>query len=215
MKDCFWSLYNSVDDVRIDGIRTPQLAALLRTLDHRLVSEWLTWQEGTTEWKRASEAIAELKIAVAPPPPSPSTNELTIDPESEEKVAAEHSFLRHEVDETDIIDPSDQPANGAKGTSDGRQNPRFDMKLKVFLSVGAKVLANETVNISVGGMKLAHPLPADLSGIHDVTLVNGPTELGLRCRVLKGAHETEPTRLLIEHCNRMDILREWIHARRN
>ncbi|MEK7356519.1 MAG: hypothetical protein AAB250_08720, partial [Bdellovibrionota bacterium] len=54
------------------------------------------------------------------------------------------------------------------------------------------------------------PLPANLTGSFDVTLIKGSVELSMRCRAVKSEQETEITRLLIEKCNRMDLLRTWL-----
>ncbi|MES2964292.1 MAG: PilZ domain-containing protein, partial [Bdellovibrionota bacterium] len=102
------------------------------------------------------------------------------------------------------------PLKKKDGQNDERANPRFLLNLKVFINVEGRVITNTTVNISVGGMKLRHALPADLGGSFDVTLIRGNLELSMRCRAMKNAEEKEVTRLLIEHCNRLDVLRTWL-----
>ncbi|MES2963289.1 MAG: hypothetical protein V4760_05320, partial [Bdellovibrionota bacterium] len=57
MKDCFWSIYNSIDDTRVDGLRTVQLRSLMRTIAKGSLEEWLVWEEGTNDWRRASEIL--------------------------------------------------------------------------------------------------------------------------------------------------------------
>lgn len=200
VKDCYWSLYNVVDDTRVDGLRTAQLKSLMRTIARSSLDEWLVWEEDTPDWKRASEVV-ELLIG---PPPSETTATKTakVDaPDPTEKIPPKNVLL-HETDQ-DEIPQGPVPA-------DERKNPRFLVAFKVFINVEGRVLTNTTVNVSVGGMKLRHPLPNDLLGSFDVTLINGPVELGMRCRALKNHNEKDVTRLLIEHCNRLDLLRTWL-----
>jgi hypothetical protein len=199
MTDCFWSVYNADDEVRIDGLRTVQVQSLLKTLSGPSggIDAWLVWQEGTEEWKPAkvvhSTLVKETTLKKMPPiPPAvKGPNKLT------EETAI---FKSNSIDELTAGDSD----------LDSRMSPRFLRKLGVTVLLNGQTLANETVNVSVTGLKLKHPLPKDAPSIVNLKLHRDGHTLELICRRLRQGNERSLDRLMIESCTKADVLRSWI-----
>ncbi|MES2856629.1 MAG: PilZ domain-containing protein, partial [Bdellovibrionota bacterium] len=98
-----------------------------------------------------------------------------------------------------------------KVKTDVRMSPRFLIAFKAFITYEGRVMKNETLNVSVGGMKLKNPLDRDAEGTVEVLLMHNNQELNMTCKILKDeGSAVGASRLLIEKCNRLDILRNWI-----
>lgn len=207
MKDCFWSLYNTVDDTRVDGLKTLQVKTLMRTFARGTLDEWLVWEENTPDWRRASEVVDHFLGSA-----SAAVAEATATAEPTSAGTATHKFPPEATGTKTEKVLSDATSGSIRGPNypDERKSPRFLVAFKIFINAQGRVITNTTENVSVGGMRLRHALPKDITGSFDVTVFLGNEELSMRCRVVKNASEKEAKRLLIEHCNRLDLLRTWL-----
>lgn len=52
--DCYWSLFNSHDQSRFDGLRTAHARSIVGSIPKDQVVHWLAWKEGTAEWAALS-----------------------------------------------------------------------------------------------------------------------------------------------------------------
>lgn len=211
LPDCFWSLYNTTDEIRVDGLRTLQIQALLRCLARSSIQEWLVWQEGTSNWTHASEILERIdgyKASHRLPPTPPPVNSKTQGPFIDLRDATN---VFPPSGKTDGSEEDDAPSGAASNLpSDQRTTPRFELQLKAFINFNGRMIPNETANISVGGLKFRDPLPNEIENVFDVTLMNQGIELVLRCHGIQAKDEPTLTRAMIQSCNRMDILRMWI-----
>lgn len=196
LPDCFWSLYNTTDEIRVDGLRTLQIQALLRCFARSSIQEWLVWQEGTANWQNASEVLEQIDDYTQKGPFIDIQDPAKVFPPSRKTDGSEEDESQ---DQGLIKRPSDQ-----------RTTPRFDLQLKAFVNFKGRMIPNETVNISVGGIKFRNPLPDEIENVFDVTLMNQGIELVIRCHGIQAKGEPTLTRAMIQSCNRMDILRMWI-----
>jgi hypothetical protein len=266
MEDCYWSLYHTTEQLRIDGLRTIQLQGLLYLFAKKSLQEYMVWQEGTDEWVSAESIQQRLQeasrlISIAPAPPefeaefsqSFSTAEIDLNRNILTKTSGAREITKPAVPVEAVLKPTESSpeaavakelgahaeafqavadaaatsptsANPQAATSDAngkpaeaRTSPRFLIAFQIFLTYNGRVLKNETINISVGGMRLKKPLDVDAEGSVEVTMLNQGKELNMQCKILKdeGAPGSAPvgaSRLFIEKCNRMDILRAWILA---
>ena len=212
MVDCFWSLYNSVEEVRVDGLRTVQVQALLKCLSRLSMDEWMLWQEGTDYWRPAAEVYAELqKTAGSRAPPQPPPVGAKAKPRNETVIRKiqydEDPDAESQISLVNAESPREQNAG-----ADKRISPRFTLRLRIQIMIGGKLHTNESLNISMGGIKLKHPLPEGTKGQLDVKIFNGEHEMVLRCRTLQAKGEETVTRLLIDAVPKPDVFRSWILA---
>ncbi|MES2964648.1 MAG: PilZ domain-containing protein [Bdellovibrionota bacterium] len=103
-------------------------------------------------------------------------------------------------------------ARETNNAADKRSSPRFILRLRLQMVIGGKIHQNESLNISMGGIKLKSPLPEGAKGSLDVRIFNGDHEMTLRCRTLQAKGEETCTRLLIEAVPKPDVFRAWILA---
>lgn len=186
--DLDWSIYNKNEEVRIDHLRTAQVRSLLCGLRDEIIPSWVVWEEGSETWRPARMVLPNLRgLDNAPAwpgylPPDPSASV-----------------------------PRPKPAPEVMQIwSKQRATPRYNQSLEVQIDHGGRVLANRTVNISLGGMQLEKPLSEEINEAFHVIVRKGSDELHMRCRVVETTEDGERTRLFIDHCNRINILRDWI-----
>ncbi len=210
MIDCYWSLFNTVDKVRIDGIQSKQLKILLKSFDPHAVAQWLIWQEDTTAWRPLQEIVLEIAEAAATElrafPAKPPTPPLAPLPRSSAPIP-----LTEEVTMTSQAEPQWRDDEGARiANVDKRVDARFDQKFTVIVDHEGTMYKNETVDISMGGMRLRDTLPKDLADMVQVTLINDSQKLIMVCKPVRMSEDAPVVRLMILKCARLDLLRTWI-----
>lgn len=180
--DGFWSLFQGTDQIRIDGLRLVQVHALTRAFSATGLEDWFAWHEGAKDWAPLADMVSVINGAgkLFNLPPVPP------------KIGQPQETITRSL------------------ARDGRLIPRFKMNLEALVDYKGKVIKSQTVDISLGGMKIKDPLPFPANAIVLVTLINGRAELAMRCRLVESANTPARHRLLIETCHRMDLLRRWI-----
>ena len=236
MSDSLWSIYNRAEEVRVDGLHAFQLKWLLKSFSADAFSNWLIWQEGWVDWQDLEAVVESLfpgvREQVQERPrqnslPKMQPNSGVIAEQSpltyaqyDLKATTEHTSPHPEVPqnpEASVVETSlklvDAPmpvASAPLKKEERRTNSRFQVPIKLFLNIDGSVIKNETTDISMGGMRLKTPLAKEPKGSFDVTMLHQGTELALRCRLLCNEGELPKSRLMIEKCNRIEILRTWI-----
>jgi hypothetical protein len=203
MLDCFWSLYNIKDEIRVDGLRTIQIKALLPALLKSTPDDWMVWQEGTNDWRPAgeiTEILAREKNLSNVPPMPPMIS-----------IAKEKLTYKEWAEKTQGGSPSEEREPSIR-TLDSRMSPRFLHRFKLKINFENKITDNCTLNISIGGLKIETPLSEDMSGKPvAVTLINGSNEMLLNCLVIRPRKKGDAIdRLFIVSCKSMETLRRWI-----
>jgi hypothetical protein len=235
MSDSLWSIYNRAEEVRIDGLHAYQIKALLKNFESHSFSQWLIWQEGWVDWQELETVVDSLfpgvrerQVSIRSVPKmqqnsgviaeqSPLTynsidvRSLTLDAELPQRPLVPVPKLDELVKEAqDQAKVPDRPVEAKQ--DERRANTRFLVPMKLFLHIDGGVAKNETEDISLSGMKLKSPLQKEPKGSFDVTLLYQGTELALKCKLISSADDEPRTRLMIEKCNRIDVLRGWIIA---
>ena len=200
---------------------------MLKSFSSASFSNWLIWQEGWVDWQELESVVDSLFPGVREKTDErPQFSSVpTTQPNS--GVIAEQSPLTYanyrknpEVPQPppdEIIEQSPALVEAPMPNSSSplkqqerRANSRIQLPIKVFLHIDGSVIKNETIDISLGGMKLKTPIAKAPKTSFDVTMLHQGTELALRCRLLTNDGEPTKSRLFIEKCNRIEILRSWI-----
>jgi hypothetical protein len=192
-KELLWSLYHTKAGTRVDGLTSKQVIGLLVSFSKEQRGEWLLWQEGTPEWIAAETLYSELVSKSSA--------------RQSHKQRPEDEYERTEI-ETES--ESNRRSVSRPGDIELRLRPRFRVVMRVIVTGGGHTVRSEIADISLGGMRLQSHLPPEMNGIVSVTLINKGAELPLKCHVLRNQNEQAATRLKIDSCSRMDILRQWI-----
>lgn len=191
--DLNWSLYYKVDEVRLDDVRTDQVRAILCGLREEVLPYWMVWEEGTETWRPARFVLPNLRgLEIARPWAE------TV-PAGAPSGAFDPNSGLHEIDPVTEAGPIKQ-----------RVSPRYNQTLEVVLDLDGKLLRNRTVNISMGGMLLEAPIPSGPRGPFNLIVRKDGDELHMRCRLIATRGEAAGTRLFIDHCNKLSVLRRWI-----
>lgn len=191
--DLTWSIYYKVDEVRLDGVRTDQVRAILCGMREEVLPFWMVWEEGTETWRPARTIMPNLRglETAAPWPALPPAQALAAPTDPSSRGLFE-------------IDPIAAPTSSSKQ----RGSPRQNQSLEVVLDLNGKLVTTRTVNISLGGMLLETALPHEPKTPFSVVVKKDGEELHMRCRLLPSS-EDKP-RLFIDHCNKLSLLRSWI-----
>lgn len=226
MSDSLWSIYNRAEEVRIDGLHAFQISALLESFSPDSFSSWLIWQDGWVDWQDLGKVVDSLFPGVRD-----RNTQVSSVPEMQPNsgVIAEQSPFSYGQSDTrkietlsakanpnvpeiplSLVDSLPQTSAAEIKKEERRSNLRFSVPIKLFLHIDGSVLKNETSDISLSGMRLKNAITKEPKGSFDVTLVHQGTELAARCRLLVSEGEVTRTRLHIEKCNRIEILRTWI-----
>lgn len=203
--DSFWSLFQATDHVRIDGLRINQVHALLRSFSTTGFEPWFAWYESADDWAPLSQMVELINKSgseqgLPPIATKPSANDKTI------------TYILNDQTQTNTPNtvPSPSAAITRSVSHDGRVIPRFKLVMSAVVDYRGKLVRSETVDVSLGGMRIKDPLPFPSQAIVIVTLTHQNIELVMRCRLVDSANAGPKHRLLIETCHRMDLLRKWI-----
>lgn len=227
--EIYWSLFQTKEQIRLDGLRLEQVQSVARSLSVSGIKPWFVWYEGISDWQPLElflPEISRLAVELGFAPIQLPEAEVVLVPGPEKIVEKVITKIVEKVVEK-IVEVAPKPV--AKPTAksvlpsdenektitrilseDGRLIPRMQMKLKATVDYRGKLLSTETVDISLGGMKLKETLPFPTAASVIVTLSNGKSELAMKCRVIDPPSTKQKHRLLIETCHRMDLLRQWI-----
>lgn len=224
MDDLVWSLYNQLFEIRIDDLKEDQVQALVKSMSFQALDHWLFWKEGTDEWRPLQELLPSFGdstsytglslMPLQPDPKKEKAGPADASGPASQAITDDNSTLAPRVPESpppSIADaPPERDPKALKSVVDLRQDQRVALQLKVYVVIQGHLIQNETLNVSLGGMCLKHSLPHEAEAVSHIVLINGDAELHMRCRVMKGEAASDRRRLLIEACNRPDMLRTWI-----
>lgn len=236
MSDSLWSIHNRAEEVRIDGLHAFQLKSMLKSFAPSSFSSWLIWQEGWVDWQELDAVVDSLFPGIREKKEDrihlnsvPSTSNSGVIAEQSpltyaqydlQQAAASNLSDKHpevpqppsqELEpELALVETPMPNASAPLKQEERRANNRFNVPIKVFIHIEGSVLKNETSDVSLGGMRLKTPIGKEPKGSFDVTMLHQGTELALRCRLLADEGESPKSRLFIEKCNRIEILRSWI-----
>jgi PilZ domain len=216
------------------------LKSMLKSFSPASFSNWLIWQEGWVDWQELESVVDSLFPGIREKTnerpqfhsvPSMQPNSGVIAEQSpltyvnydyrQTEVASEAQVLKNpevpQAPSTELKEESlalvEAPMPDSTAPlkqQERRANNRIQLPIKVFLHIDGSVIKNETVDVSLGGMKLKNPIGKEPKSSFDVTMLHQGVELALRCRLLTNEEEPLKSRLFIEKCNRIEILRSWI-----
>ena len=164
-----WSLYNRVEKLRVDDLRPDQVRTILLAIPPSQLSNWYACQEGDLQWV-ALESVSEFYMdSMANRQKASALPKASGDDSSNETPDFNDVILPVSRAKTNQRRPlfEDAPDNVIAGDfevksedrEDRRSSVRYPRKIEVRIVLGKKVFSTHTLNISMGGMKLAQELP--------------------------------------------------------
>ncbi len=146
-----WFLYNQRTEMRYENIEFAE--AIKRIHESKLIlTEWLAWREGMTDWAKASD-ILEFQASLT------SKMELTPIPQKIPRPVVPHKKIILEQ-ENQILRIHEQEASVSK--PERRKHQRLKLKFKIIISCNSKTFRSFTKDISLGGVLLQDPIPPEM-----------------------------------------------------
>ncbi len=208
-REYYWSLYNTAESNQLDNLRTDQVEAVYSAIPQRTLNEWLIWRDGFEVWKPfvdfpqllISLRKVEQQVHILPPQPprpvmkkAPKQSEETIQTQSDVVNLREDSQKGFDLAPGDNIKLSFEEIS----SSEERNNFRFNKDFDVRLIAGSQIYQNRTVNVSLKGMQLAHPVPAHLPSYFNVEIRHHDQMIQMVCSSVKNPDGTPTNRIKIE-----------------
>lgn len=204
-----WSLYNSVDKIQIDDLKTEQVRIVLLSIPTTRIKDWMICKKGELHWQSIlsvpefhddvrdlrgdtqtlSQEHLQPKGKSSAPPPNRRPMFEDIDLDSEETLSVMGSG-----DELDV--------------KERRSARRYQKKLKFSVVQGGKSFETETIDISMSGMSLEESLPQWAQRQFSATVsFNGHQVKLVVQRVLE---DKGGNKLKILDADHWEALRSWV-----
>ena len=229
-----WSLFNKADKQQLDQLKLEQAQVLIRIVPPSERRQWYVWKSGTSEWKPVETYPELLPIddfdssdSDLPPPPEPPSDaifsmetdediELSTEPKKPGRRSSTEPLTDKQIDvDLDMDLGTILPTNllesqGAQKVHDARGATRFRKKFKLRVDVGDAKYSLETQDISLTGIRLRQPIPIWIRGRFFVVMYKGVDKIVLECSIYTSNKKPDLSRLIIEHTDQMDVLRDWL-----
>ncbi|MCC7405724.1 MAG: PilZ domain-containing protein, partial [Bdellovibrionales bacterium] len=189
-----WCLYNSASGEELNGLTGDEVRAVVSrmTTEERLT--WLVWRDDWKTWKAVTRLSDLHKLVERPlstePPPIPK--EFRPD---EEIAAIKKLYQGNQVDtgaatEVEVMSVSEIPdlaieSEGAEFVH--RAHQRLRRAFSIVIDCNGQKFESKSVDVSVGGILLADPLPDWVFGYCTITIVKPGTKeaVQLTCSIVE------------------------------
>lgn len=151
-----WSLYNKVEKLRVDDLKTEQVRLILLSIPTAMMPNWYACQEGDLHWQLISdipefyEDVRVIKGESIPAMEEPS-------PPARKPAPPRRPLFEDVAPELLTTDPALMVDKSE--TNERRSARRYNRSLMFTVINGGKSFQSETVDISMSGMALAAELP--------------------------------------------------------
>jgi hypothetical protein len=208
-----WSMYNKVEKLRIDGLKTDHVRIILLSVPTRHMGQWYACREGDMEWRPLDE-ITEFYEDVRVYKGATANTRTKESPTTRGQKAAKPSApplkrapeerrpLFEEPPEGLLTDPG--IAMVTSKVKERRSTRRFARQLEFRVKSADKNFKCETHDISTHGLSLREPLPRWVPKTFRATL----SHAGANVRVL--CTRVSDTKLQLVDAESWDMIRQWI-----
>ncbi|HAG91208.1 MAG TPA: hypothetical protein DCL41_05020 [Bdellovibrionales bacterium] len=205
-----WSLYNTVEKIQIDDLKTEQVKIVLLSIPTSRMKDWVVLKKGTVNWQPLAvhpefyDDVNDLRGQVELNVPADPTK---ISQENKKPAPPDRRPLFEDVD-LDAEQTLSIMDAGNYSVKERRSARRQNRSLKFEVIHGGKHFETETKDISMSGMSLKDPLPEWLTKEFPAKLHLGNQVIDIRAiRARKGKSDTA---LVIVEANPWALLRTWV-----
>ncbi|MCB0407237.1 MAG: PilZ domain-containing protein [Bdellovibrionales bacterium] len=211
-KENLWCLYCISRTKLIQGLRKDEIRAVASSLPKSDLTDWMVWQEGWDLWKKLieiDELLRPISRAVQGPlpdieaqGPQTLTDSRVI---SSDNAVVERNFKDITMEDLNTIAEIPLEVLGSQSKSARksfikRNFKRYKKNMKIQITGGAgQVFTTTSIDISVGGIQLADPLPPWVVGYSQVKIVDPAKRQAIEvtCSVVEDQEPHYRTRLEI------------------
>lgn len=214
-------LYAPTTDLRLGPLRREDYISHLAKQNNYL--EWYFWEEGMTDWMMVSSdqsLVFDIEDVIkknSTPPPAPVKKDPAPPPTPARSalIAPEEvSVEMNEPQETaalTLIENTEQPAPGREN----RKNPRYACQLRTIIINKRKTFITTTVDISLGGIKVTHPIPLEIfDGTCEVYIhsPNNKDSIILKCSSVSNSDQTHRFSFSAMDQKNVEKLELWLNT---
>lgn len=170
-----WCLYHTVSGRQLQGLLFDEVRAIASSMTGEEQAKWIVWKEGWPDWRglKEHEGLVEFlqrPLSIASPPPVPET--FVNDPSVSNSVIDDHLSVLKPIEteapptlekfSTDepIINLVDNAIPFESVSFVARKSQRFNKTYEVTILFGGQQFKTQTIDVSVGGLRLKEPLPS-------------------------------------------------------
>lgn len=203
-----WSLYNSVDKIQIDDLKTEQVRIVLLSIPTVRMKDWMICKKGDVHWQSLLqvpeffEDVRDLKG---------DTQGIELEASPAKKAPAPPSrrplFEDINLDSEDTLSLMDETQSFAE-VKERRTARRYVKTLELVIKTSGINFQTETVDVSMSGLSVKDTLPENLKKQFPATL----SYKGYHLKVVLERVEDDPTgsKLKIHDVDQWDTLRSWV-----
>ncbi|MBX3022306.1 MAG: PilZ domain-containing protein [Bdellovibrionales bacterium] len=223
-----WSLYNQLEKLRIDALKTEHVRIILLAIPTRRMGQWYACREGDMTWlpiseiaefyedvramkglAPAGEAASDKELAAAVQRADvPSDERRKTSVKTERPPAAFHErrplFEEAPAEEAETVDLKTSTGIVAAPVKERRAARRYPRELEFKVRGKEESFVCETQDISLNGIALKRPLPKWVPKTFKAKLSSGDVSVRILCG------KVSDSSLRIMEVESWEILRKWI-----
>jgi hypothetical protein len=205
-----WSLYNSVDKIQIDDLKTEQVRTVLLSIPTVKMKDWMICRKGSLHWQSILqvpdfyEDVRDLKGDTQ------NLQASDLEHQSPKQRSAPPDARRPLFEEIDLdAEETLSLMNAGQGEVKERRSARRHMKsLRFEVIQGGQTFKTETVDVSMAGLSLEEKLP-DWAKKEFLAVVS-LNDHKMKLRVSRVDDDSSKTKLKIVEAEHWDVLRSWV-----
>lgn len=224
-KNFLWCLYNGDEKELLSGLIREEVCCLLSRLPNEDRLYWLVWREDWSEWQVAT-LLPELFVmhprpmpVAHPPVPSDSSEDealIEIKKLYQSNQVGDESSANAEVVAVGDIPDLTIETEGAEFVP--RAHLRLRRRYDIIIDSNGKQFKTSSVDVSVGGILLADPLPQWVFGYCTITIVksNKKESVQLTCSIVENQPPQRRYRVALSPLKRTEDqvrLHQWLSSR--
>ena len=206
-----WSLYNSVDKIQIDDLKTEQVRIVLLSIPTVKMKDWMICRKGNLHWQSILQVpdfyddVRELKGDTQALKPGDLNDEPPKKSGNPAPPSRRPLFEDIDIDSEETL----SLMNAGQGDVRERRSARRHLKALRFEVVqGGKTFHTETVDVSMSGMSLEEGLPEWAK--KEFLAVISLNDHKMKLRVSRVDEDKSHTKLKIVDAEHWDVLRSWV-----
>lgn len=196
-----WSLYNKVEKLRVDDLRTEHVKIILLAIPNSKMSDWYACHDGDIHWQPIS-AISEFYEDVRQLKGGHDQTEPQATDPAPTPAPVKRRPLFEDAPEGLITDPA--LVVDTSQTKERRTARRYPRKLVFNVVQNGQKFESETSDVSMSGLALAKPLPSWVPKTFRAELTLNQTSVRVMCA------RVDSTKLKLMDADSWDVIRQWL-----
>lgn len=210
-RDFYWSLFQKNEKRQINDLRTEYVEVAYEVLPKADHDNWLIWREGFRSWKPLADFPALLKSlreaggSTGEQPPAPKISTVA----DNHRTSVQTRLERANANTTDLGGDLEFSEESEHNERDMRYPKKWEVRINAG---GAKALVNQTVDVSMRGLRLRDPLPRGLPNYFNVELRFYDQVIALVCSEMKTPDGSASHKLRIDVNQQPGVLQSALIA---